>query len=221
MGNHLEDEYYRQMANDPRYLYVYVSVFSAWGLMENRDYHFLYDKESHDAICRDDENGRKVRLPLFHKRINPDRMFQCEPKTNQSFFDVTFYSITMKSGLQERELTIPSPIKRLYKPFYWILDTIDKDYGKHPHIERWLIRFVSFLCRILKPFNIGIVNEIAESIMSYTDDNTQTDDSKPSLQPKEKNPFWSQLNKFDPVISRSSRSKKTTTTNNQGRRKND
>ena len=170
MNNHYTegDEYlcpFKEMADDPRYLYLHVSVFCAWGLKDNRKYDFLYDSKWHSAVCRNAKNGKRVRLPLFRRGINPDKLFRHKPRINWSYCDVTSYTITMKSGSRERELTIASPNKELYKPFYWILDTIAKDYGGHPRIDRWTIGFFRFLCRILRPFNIDLVKEIEEEIM--------------------------------------------------------
>ena len=57
----------------------------------------------------------------------------------------------MKSGDRERKLTVESPHKYKYKPFFWILDTIDRDNGGHPRLERLFYRI---LVRIMKLFNI-------------------------------------------------------------------
>ena len=230
MDNHrMEDNEFRcrfkEMADDPRYLYVYVSVFCAWGIKESREYHFLYDSKWRSAVCRDAKDGRKVRLPLFRGNINPDKMFRRKPRINWSYCDVTFYFITMKSGSKERDLAIASPDKDLYKPFYWVLDTIEKDYGGHPRMERWLAGFVSFLCRILKPFNIGWVNEIAESVRPWRDPDPNDDiyagHCRLAFQMKEQAPsLRSQLNRFDPTVSPGSRPKKPFTPKSHGRRKN-
>ena len=228
-NHHMEDNEYRcrykEMADNPRYLYVYVSVFYAWGIKSNRAYHFLYDSRWHSAVCRDAKDGRKVRLPLFRGRISPEKMFRRKPRISWSYCDVTFYFITMKSGSKERELTIPSPDKDLYKPFYWILDTIGKDYGGHPRMDRWFAGFVYFLCRILRPFNIGWVNEIAESARPWRKQNPYDDfyaeHCRFSFQMKEQAPsLRAQLDKFDPAISTGSRPKKPIIPKNQGRRRN-
>ena len=160
-----EDEYhcpFEEMADDPRYLYVHVSVLYAWGFKESRKYHFLYDSKWHSAVCRDAEDGRKVRLPLFRCFINPDRMFRCNPNINWCYNDVTFFFITMKSASRVRELTIASPDKRFYKPFYWILDTIGNDYGDYPRMSRFIMSSMVLLYRTIEPFNISRVNKLAK-----------------------------------------------------------
>ena len=228
MDNHcIEDvEYrcpYKEMADDPRYLYVHVSVFYAWGLKERREYDFLYDSKWHSAVCRDAKDGHKVRLPLFRRSINPDRMFRRNPKINWSYCDVTFYFITMKSGSRERELTIASPDYYLYKPFYWVLDTIGKDYGNHPRTVRRSAAFIAFLCRILKPFNIGFVNEIAKDLAReelIPNDDIFMDSCHLYFQVKEQEPpLKMKLNKFDPTRSLDSTSKDSTSIRNKRRRK--
>lgn len=229
-SHHIKDNEYHcpfeEMADNPRYLYVHVSVFFAWGLRDHRDYDFLYDSKWHNATCRNARNGRKVRLPIFRSFINPDKMFRRNPKINWCHFDATSYFITMKSGSRERNLTIDSPDKVFYKPFYWIFDTILKDYGYHPRIERWSVGFVAFLCRMLKPFNIGWVNEIAESITPEreldSDDDIYTRHCEVSFELKKQAPsIKSQLNKFDPVVSRSSRLKNSPSPKWHGQRRND
>lgn len=228
-NGYIEDDEYRcpfeEMADDPRYLYVHVSVFYAWGLRNHRDYDFLYDSKWHNATCRNARNGKKVRLPLFRSFIKPDKMFRRKPRINWCHFDVTFYFITMKSGSKERKLTIASPDIRLYKPFYWIFDTIGKDYGNHPRMERWSLGFIAFLCRMLKPFNIGWVNEIAESIMSEreldSDDDIYTKHCQLSFDLKQQTPsIRSQLNKFDPTASKKTKTKDFSSPKNHGQRRN-
>lgn len=220
------DEYlcpFKEMADDPRYLYVHVSVFYAWGLRDHRKYDFLYDSKWHSAVCRNAKNGKRVRLPLFRRGINPDKMFRRKPRINWSYCDVTFYFVTMKSGSRERELTIASPDKELYKPFYWILDTIEKDYGGHPRIQRWAIGFFRFLCRILRPFNIGWVKEIEEDIMPMkeADENVYREFCQLAFEMKQQAPsIKSRLDKFDPAVAPGSRPPKPANPKNLGRKKN-
>ena len=228
MNNHYTegDEYlcpFKEMAEDPRYLYVHVSVFYAWGLRDHRKYDFLYDSKWHSAVCRNAKNGKRVRLPLFRNSISPNKMFRRKPRINWSYCDVTFYFVTMKSGSRERELTIASPDKELYKPFYWILDTIEKDYGGHPRIQRWAIGFFRFLCRILRPFNIGWVKEIEEDIMpkKEADENVYREFCQLAFEMKEKaSSLRSQLDKFDLAVAPGSRPPKPANPKNLGRKKN-
>ena len=138
------------IAESPNYLYVYVSVLYAWGLKPSKRYFFLHDIKKKKNQCVDKE-GKKVKLPFFHKRIKVDEMFTFDPNICTWSTDVTYYHIYMKSGDRERELTIESPHKYKYKPFFWILDTIDRDNGGHPRLERLFYRI---LVRIMKLFNI-------------------------------------------------------------------
>ena len=214
---------FEDMANAPRYLYVHVFVFCAWGLRDNRKYDFLYDSKWHRAVCRNAKNGKRVRLPLFRRGINPDKMFRCKPRINWIYYDATSYTIIMKSGSRERELTIDSPDIELYKPFYWILDTIEKDYGGHPRFERWTIGFFRFLCRILRPFNIDLVKEIEEEIMPVkeADEDVYKEFCRSSFERTQQIPsIKSQLDKFDPAVAPGSEPSKPANPKNLGQKEN-
>ena len=133
------------MADNPQYLYIYVKVLFAWGLKPSKCYLFLHDTKIHKTQCIEKE-GRVVKLPLFHKRINVDKMFNFNlyDKLISSYTDVTTYYIYMKSGDRERTLNIDSPEKYRYKPFHWLLDTIDNDNGNHhPKMERIMYRLLT------------------------------------------------------------------------------
>ena len=228
MNNHYTegDEYlcpFKEMADDPRYLYLHVSVFCAWGLKDNRKYDFLYDSKWHSAVCRNAKNGKRVRLPLFRSSISTDKMFRRKPRINWCYFDVTFYTITMKSGSRERELTIASPDSELYKPFYWILDTIEKDYGGHPRLERWLAGLIYFLCCLLRPFNIDWVKEIEESITpkKEVDEDVYREYCRLAFEMRGKTPsIKSRLDKFGPAATTCSRHQKSVSPKIHGRKKN-
>ena len=135
------------IAESPEYLYVHVSVLFAWGLKRSKRYLFLHNIKTKETKCVD-EDGNKVKLPFFRKRINVEKMFNFDPNISVWSTDVTYYGIFMKSGNRERELTIQSPQKYKYKPFFGILDTIDRDNGDHPRIERFLIRIITKLFKI-------------------------------------------------------------------------
>ena len=69
-------------------------------------------------------------------------------------------------------------------------------------MERWLAAFIAFLCRILKSFNIGWVNEIAESLRPWKEqnrnDNIYAEHCQVSFQMAEQKPtLRSHLDKFD------------------------
>lgn len=98
------------IAESPDYLYAYVSISFGWGLKPSKRYLFLHDIKKKNSQCVDEE-GKKVKLPFFHKRIKVDEMFTFEPNIRVWSNDVTYYHIYMKSGDRERELTIEKPYR--------------------------------------------------------------------------------------------------------------
>lgn len=141
---------YLQYADDSRYLYVYVTKSFGWGIYPTFDAVILYD--STDGIAKyAGWSERPIRGELFircpdlkDKFPQPDfieigdvnvtgkdvinNMFDCNPQITNSCFDTDTYSIFMKSGEKRRYLFVESSWKKLFEPFAWLWDIVDKKY---------------------------------------------------------------------------------------------
>lgn len=137
---------YYEMADNPQYLYVHVDISFGWGIKPHRSYHFLYDIKVKKAQCIDEE-GRNVELSFSHKTIKVEKMFKFVPYDDlvPAWTDVTTYYIYLKSGHRERTLSIDSPEKSKFKPFLWMLNTIDKDNGCLPK----KVGLIHRLCKLI------------------------------------------------------------------------
>ena len=135
-----------ELADNPQYLYVYIDVSFGWGIKPSKRYHFLYDIKAKKAQCID-EVGKEVELSFSHKKIKVEKMFKFDPDIRLLSSDTTTYYIFLKSGHRERTLFIDSFEKSKFKPFLWILNTVDKDNECLPKKTGLIRRLYNLICK--------------------------------------------------------------------------
>ena len=141
---------YLNYAEEPHFLYIYVTKTFGWGIFPTFDAVILYDSTigiakyagwserpiRGDLLIHCPAIKDKFPQPVFIEKgevkiLGKDiinNMFDCNPQIISDGFDTSTYYIFMKSGERRRYLHIQSGQENFYKPFVWLLDIIDTKY---------------------------------------------------------------------------------------------
>ncbi len=142
-----------EFANDPRYLYAYVTTSSA--LSPSLNMAFLYDSTKNRIKCLNMCTNKIVRTSfLFFKTINIEEMFECNPNYDHSYSDYFLY-VFLKNGDRKRFLSIPRLDIYWYEPFLWISDIVSKEEGEWPCLVRLKDKTRIFIFTILRCISFG------------------------------------------------------------------
>ena len=136
---------YMRIAEDPRYMYMHVSVDRSCMGFGNKSLMFLYNtitKEIKYSIDDRDmvsyrygyvkdsyiEIGKKI----ISNDINVDEMLAYSSDDKSTWYDVVSYSVFMKSGEKTNWIHIDDPDMIQYQPFMWVIELFNLITDKIP-----------------------------------------------------------------------------------------